>query len=532
MEMRKYVTLRITLLCVLLTAAMTAVIGMKSISDKKRDIGETLAETAYLTSDKLDRYMWSRYSEIKTFSRIEAVAETENYTSIRKTIENLQKNIPSFSWIGFTDTAGTVKASTGGILEGIDISKRPVFTEGIKGEFVGDVHDAVLLAKLLPNPSGEPMKFVDVSFAVEDASGSRKGVLAAHLSWEWVNDIKNKILEPVNKRKNISVYIISQDNTVLLGPKEEIGMTIALDSLKYARNNDSGWRVEDWGDGSKYLTGYSFSNGYGDYKGLGWTVLIRQPLNVAYQPVQQLQVFIISTGVLFTLIFSAAGWVFAGAVSSPIVSVAKAADKLRFGKIAPIPVYKGIKEIEVLSDSINDLILSLSSTESELNNMRSIALADKLTGLPNRAALERYLEKNTALAARQGFALEFMYIDLDGFKPINDTYGHAAGDEVLKEVGRRLTASVRKEEIAARIGGDEFAAVLFASDLTTGENVAARIIESVSMPVDIDGKSVRVGCSIGISLWESGNCTAEVFEKADKALYISKKNGKNRYTRN
>lgn len=531
MEIRKYVTLRITLLCVLLTAAMTAVIGMKSISDKKKEIGSALAETAYLTSDKMDRYMWSRYSEIKTFSRISVIRNAENYDEIRDTINDLQKNIPSFSWIGFTDAAGTVKASTSGILEGVDISKRPVFSEGIKGEFVGDVHDAVLLAKLLPNPSGEPMKFVDISFAV-GGEEEPKGVLATHLSWEWVNEMQSNFLDPVNMRNNSSVYIVSYDNTVLLGPKEEIGSKLALDSLKYARNNDSGWRVEDWGDGSKYLTGYSFSNGYGDYKGLGWTVLIRQPLNVAYQPVQQLQVFIISTGVLFTLIFSAAGWVFAGAVSSPIVSVAKAADKLRFGKIAPIPVYKGIKEIEALSDSINDLILSLSSTESELDSMRSIALADKLTGLPNRAALERFLEKNTALAARQGFALEFMYIDLDGFKPINDTYGHAAGDQVLKEVGRRLTASVRKEEIAARIGGDEFAAVLFASDLNTGENVAGRIIESVSMPVDIDGKSVRVGCSIGISLWESGNCTAEVFEKADKALYISKKNGKNRYTRN
>lgn len=510
---------------------MTAVIGFKSVSDKKRDIGEALAETAYLTTEKLDRYMWSRYSEIKTFSRIEAVAETDDYASVRKTLENLQKNIPAFSWIGLTDISGTVKASTGGILEGADISKRPVFMEGIKGEFVGDVHDAVLLAKLLPNPSGEPMKFVDVSFAVESGDKILRGVLAAHMSWEWVNDIQNRILDPVNKRKNLSVYIISHDNTVLLGPREEIGRQIELASVKDARFNNRGWIAEKWEDG-EYLTGYAFSNGYGEYKGLGWTVIVRQPLEVAYYPVYRLQVFIASAGIVLTVIFSAAGWFFAGAVSNPIVSVAKAADKLRFGKIAQIPIYHGIKEIEALSDSINALISSLSSAESELDSMRVIALEDKLTGLPNRAALHVFLEKNTALAERQDMMFDFMYIDLDGFKPVNDTYGHAAGDEALREVGRRLTELVRKEEIVARIGGDEFAAVVFADAGKTGEKVAARIIESVSKPMQIDGHSVRIGCSIGISRWSKGMDTDKVFEKADKALYMSKRGGKNRYTRN
>lgn len=532
MGIRKKVTFIICILCFSLTTTVCIIAGMKTTNDKKNDIGSSLAETAFLTSEKLDRYMWSRYSEIKTFSQVDSLVSVNNPQVSRDVLNNLQANIPAFSWIGMTDNKGKVLASTGSILEGVDISKRPVFSEGLKGEFLGDVHDAVLLANLLPNLSGEPMKFVDVSFALEDSYGNKKGVLAAHLSWEWMREVRNRVIAPDHNKKNLQVYIVSlKGNTVLLGPEKEIGKSLNIASLEKARTEKNGWAVEKFPDGREYLVGYSFSRGYYEYKGFGWTVLTIQPLKEAYKPVVMNIIFIALTGVVFTLLFSIGGWYFAGTIAEPLIFAAEAADKLRFGNVAPIPVYKGIKEAEALCTSINDLIFNLSDAEKRLDKMQYAAHTDRLTGLPNRAALDEFIVKTTALAARNERSLEFLYIDLDGFKPINDKYGHAAGDIVLIEVGKRLNECIRKEEIAARIGGDEFVAVIYSDESNAAEAVAQRILSALTRPFDIGTTEVSAGCSIGISRWNKDLPVKAVLEKADEALYISKKSGKNRFTR-
>lgn len=532
MGIRKKVTFIICLLCISLTTTVCIIAGLITTSDKKTDIGSSLAETAFLTSEKLDRYMWSRYSEIKTFSQVDSLVSADNQQTTRDVLNNLQSNIPAFSWIGLTDKKGKVVVSTGSILEGVDISMRPVFTEGIKGEFLGDVHDAVLLSKLLPNPTGEPMKFVDVSFAISDIKGEKKGVLAAHLSWEWVREVQRRVIALEKHKRNLQVYIVSLNgNTVLLGPEKSIGKTLNIETVDTARTKKNGWAVERLPDGKEYLIGYSFSNGYYEYKGFGWTVLTIQPLQEAYKPVVMNILFIAITGVVFTLLFSIGGWYFAGTITEPLVFAAEAADKLRFGDVAPIPVYKGVKEAEALCRSINELIFSLSDAEKRLDKMQYAAHTDRLTGLPNRAALDEYIVKTTALAARNEKPLEFLYIDLDGFKPINDKYGHAAGDLVLIEVGKRLNECIRKEEIVARIGGDEFVAIIYSDESNAGESVAQRILNALTSPFDIGTMEVSAGCSIGISRWNKDLSVKAVLENADKALYMSKKSGKNRFTR-
>ena len=124
-----------------------------------------------------------------------------------------------------------------------------------------------------------------------------------------------------------------------------------------------------------------------------------------------------------------------------------------------------------------------------------------------------------------------LYLDLDGFKQVNDTYGHAAGDQVLKEVAMRLEQCIRKEEFVSRIGGDEFVIILFLSrgqDRDMLQAVGDRIISTVGQPIAVEGGLAQVGCSIGGVLWEEGLDLQQVMKKADTALYRVKRTGKNR----
>ena len=161
----------------------------------------------------------------------------------------------------------------------------------------------------------------------------------------------------------------------------------------------------------------------------------------------------------------------------------------------------------------------------------TLAHHDALTGLANRRLLVDFLDKTIALASRNKNAFAVIFIDLDGFKPVNDTYGHDAGDLLLKEIAQRLSRTVRESDIVARVGGDEFVIVTGEINRDSGAGlIARRIITIITAPVIIEGNSVSVGASIGISIFPShGNDSESLIQMADQAMYRVKKTGKNSY---
>lgn len=155
---------------------------------------------------------------------------------------------------------------------------------------------------------------------------------------------------------------------------------------------------------------------------------------------------------------------------------------------------------------------------------------DALTGLANRAWFYERLER--AVAVKDADAgprqVGVVYLDLDGFKPINDQHGHAVGDEVLVEVGVRLAALVRDDEVVARLGGDEFAVLCpSVTGLEALGVLAGRLGESIRRPIEIDGASLSVGVSAGCAVGVAGECSADALvEAADVAMYEAKADGK------
>lgn len=176
--------------------------------------------------------------------------------------------------------------------------------------------------------------------------------------------------------------------------------------------------------------------------------------------------------------------------------------------------------------------------ESANEELRRRAFIDPLTGLPNRMlfedrllhAMQRYDRDDDSRARREPCKLAVLFVDLDGFKPINDMLGHAVGDEVLKEAARRLRTATRDSDTVARIGGDEF--VLLAEDVPDVADCASlanRVIQVLAQPLEVQGHQVTLSGSVGVALYPEHGDRMKLVQNADAAMYTAKRAGGNTY---
>jgi diguanylate cyclase (GGDEF)-like protein len=184
--------------------------------------------------------------------------------------------------------------------------------------------------------------------------------------------------------------------------------------------------------------------------------------------------------------------------------------------------------IAILARRLRRASQELEASEAQAQHL---AFHDSLTGLPNRALFNDRLDRALSEARRTNTKVALHYLDLDRFKNINDTLGHPAGDDLIRELGRRLCSLVRSGDCVARLGGDEFA--ILQPGAAGAEDVAAlcsRIIQAVAKPFDLLGNSAFVGVSIGVAIApDAGVDRAELVRKADIALYRAKLEGRNRF---
>jgi diguanylate cyclase (GGDEF)-like protein len=196
--------------------------------------------------------------------------------------------------------------------------------------------------------------------------------------------------------------------------------------------------------------------------------------------------------------------------------------------LKPLPIGRS-DEVGHLTEAFNRLLVKLQSSQAELARM---AHHDALTGLPNRTMLADRLRQALARAYRNGDRLAVLFLDLDGFKPINDAHGHEAGDQALAEVARRLLHVVRETDTLARVGGDEF--VIMMADLDRDQGaaieaaraVAAKCADALRTPINVLGHQCQLGASIGIALGDGQSTAHNLISMADNAMYKVKQTGR------
>ena len=261
----------------------------------------------------------------------------------------------------------------------------------------------------------------------------------------------------------------------------------------------------------------------------GWFVVARLPLAEALAPVARMQRFILmqrapAVVAVLVLIGLVMAWLL-----RPLLRAARQAEKMARGEaaLAPLQVVRD-DEIGHLTEAFNRLLAKLGEHQAELGRL---AHYDILTGLPNRKLLDDRLRQMLA-GAEPASPMAVLYLDLDGFKPLNDTFGHDAGDEALRRIAQRLLGLVKPTDMVARIGGDEFVLLLAGFDAPAEHAVqclAQRCIDAIGQPLHLDAADITVGVSIGIVLAEGGDTPEALLAAADKAMYQAKQGGRSGY---
>ncbi len=176
-----------------------------------------------------------------------------------------------------------------------------------------------------------------------------------------------------------------------------------------------------------------------------------------------------------------------------------------------------------LADENALLRAALAEMRDRLAELEQLADSDTLTPLPNRRRFIRELERVVGQANRHGTPAAVLYVDLDSLKAINDAYGHFAGDAALIHVARLLAGLIRSTDVAARIGGDEFALILDHLDHNSAIETADRIARCIAAnPLDIGGTDVALQASIGTATIMAGDTVDDVMQRADRNMYIAK----------
>lgn len=530
----------LTFVAIMLVASLVRgmAVGLETQRAMGAEIGTSLSAIAEGLAGRLYADMQARAAMVQVLAQTEGLLAPGQAQRI---VDEMGRNDPAIAWAGICDADGQVIAGLRGILTGQSLAQRPVYREGRQGLFLGDVHEAVLLAALLPNPTGEPLRFVDVAAPLHDGAGRLTGVLAVHYDWTWARRLLNDPQSPLRAREGVEAVLVAADGTVLVGPPALMGRHLRLSSLTQAHQGKAGWTLEPWPDGQDHVTGYAGAVADHHARALGWTVLVRQPQRIVQAEADRMRDIILWSGLALSFVFGTLGWWAAHLVTGPLRAIAQAADAVRLRVPgAVIPAVGGATEIRTLSHALRAMMTSLTSsnralvaTYAALERMETMAYQDRLTSLPNRRFFEQYMDMALDRAQQAQSGIAILYLDLDGFKPVNDQLGHEAGDEVLRQVGLRLAASLRQNDVVARIGGDEFACILVVSEADRVQGlprqVADRLIAAVNIPMEIQGQPVTIGCSIGAATWpQDGADLTDVMRRADTALYQAKRQGKNR----
>jgi diguanylate cyclase (GGDEF)-like protein len=530
----------------LLLLAITLWSAERLLSDALRaSIGAQLEGVAADVAGRFDRAVAARVRDVRTVAALDPAGrpEAEAGAARRALIETLWAGSDSFAWVGLADASGVVRIGPGGMREGEDVRALDWFREGLGGLRVAEAEGG---GDLRPrSPGTAPGRWLEISAPVRGRDGAPVGVVGARVDWGWARDLRDAAVEAAGRGRDIRVSLVDASGRVVVG--DGAGLDRSADpSVEAALAGRPGWTIEPDARGVPMLSGFAPTRGHRDFAGFGWVAVARWPAEAALAPVTALRTTLLGLGLLLGGLGAAVAMLVARRLARPIEDVTAAADRIgRSEDVRTLPRLSGSREVVEMSRALHDLVVRIGAYSARLADaerttvrladekarLHRLAAADPLTGCLNRRGFEELAEAALEAARRDGLPMTVLTLDVDHFKLINDSHGHAAGDEVLRAVAEAARAAVRESDPVARFGGEEFVMLLQGAD--TGQAIACaerlrRRLESAV--VRCGAAEIRLTASVGCAPVDLGEPEAvlRAVARADAALYAAKRNGRNR----
>lgn len=461
-------------------------------------IGSSLGDLAHYTTQALDRSLGERYNDVRILASQSDIIDGNDAPEVRQqALEQMQSLYKHYAWLGVTDPKGKVIAATSGILLGADVSARPWWSNAQKGIHLGDVHGALLLESRLPYHSGEPWRFVDIAFPYTDRHGHFAGVVGAHLSWDWAREIEQEIFSANRDHGNVDSLVLQRDGTVLLGPPDLQGKKLQVGSATQAASDRSGFVVENWPDGHRYLVGFSHSARVMGESGLDWSVLVRQDASEAFAPVAEIRKRVLWSGLGFALLASLVGWLNARRITRPLAALANSAVAVRSGtsQVIEAPAFR-YREIEALTTSMQGMVANIQKQRADLfalNLTLEARVRDRTEALAlSESRLRMIADSMPALIAYVDRDLRYrfcnrMYQEWFGKQPdevLNHTVKETIGPDLFPVIEPPLHRALAGENVEFEYtrpyrGGEQYVKATFIPDYGDSEGSGSREVRGL-----------------------------------------------------
>lgn len=550
--LRMQIALVFGTLVVMLSVLLSLAFGELFKRRLQRDAGESLQIVAENAGKLLANGLLERSRESEVLASAEVIwTQGLDSPEAQHMLARSQAIHPSSLWIGVADAQGIVRSATNSMLVGQSVAERPWFKAGIEQVHVGDVHPAKLLEKMLPPlASGEPYRFVDFSAPIR-LGPTTVGVLGIHGSWEWTREVLESLTPPPSDESALELFIFDREGQMILAPS---GLKPTLEAAGQRlpkgvniNNNRDGGRINTavvrWEDQQRYLTAATQLQPRNAPSDLGWRIVARQPVELAFAEANRTVRLALGIGLTVALLASLFAWMAARRLSDDLYALARAASAVEAGKQgAGIPALHSNREVSQLSVALGRMthrLLASREAMEEKVRLRTLELeaanraldlqarTDALTGLLNRRGFETQMAFGLAMARRSGRPLSLITVDVDHFKRVNDTYGHEAGDEVLRRVARTLEERLRGSDVVARVGGEEFVVLLPDTDLAGAQAIAQALVQAMADQQDPVVGTITVSAGVATMRGAQDNGT-DILRRGDAALYEAKGQGRNR----
>lgn len=368
---RRQLTMLLGGFAVLLVTA--TFIYMDSVESRRlvQSRAEALTAVSVNIASVMEEALAERARDIRLLARDTLLTRGPlGHHDLRERLQDLKVQYAHYAWIGVADTDGRVRASADDVLLGADVSKRPWFQQARNRDFVGDVHEAVLLAKLLENSHPEePLRFIDFASPIIDAQGRLRGVLGSHANWDWAREVIASALKRERSKHEVESFIFSRDGAVLY-PFDAVGKTSLPEDLRAV--DAAG--VYRW-DSRDYIASSVWLQSPGGNE-LGWRVVTRESLDSALSKRQEVRGQLAVVAMLFVVLVVALARQAAHRFSRPLEQLASAAQRIEHGDREPVfSVADSSAEIHKLSQALQRMLEQLTSRQSELQAEKDFVAA-------------------------------------------------------------------------------------------------------------------------------------------------------------